>query len=55
MKLKQLEDKSNQKERKLLSIISNQDDKIRNLENKLQELNEAQKGMQKPTYKREVR
>ncbi|KAM3667805.1 TRAF family member-associated NF-kappa-B activator isoform 1-T2 [Ammospiza maritima maritima] len=55
MKLKQLEDKSNQKERKLLSIISNQDDKIRNLESKLQELNEAQKGIQKPTYKREVK
>ncbi|XP_014736378.1 PREDICTED: TRAF family member-associated NF-kappa-B activator isoform X1 [Sturnus vulgaris] len=55
MKLKQLEDKSNQKERKLLSIISNQDDKIRNLESKLQELNEAQKGTQMPTYKREVK
>ncbi|CAN8218733.1 unnamed protein product [Coccothraustes coccothraustes] len=55
MKLKQLEDKSNQKERKLLSIISNQDDKIRNLESKLQELNEAQKGIQTPTYKREVK
>ncbi|XP_066409592.1 TRAF family member-associated NF-kappa-B activator [Molothrus aeneus] len=55
MKLKQLEDKSNQKERKLLSIISNQDDKIRNLESKLQEVNEAQKGIQKPTYKREVK
>lgn len=55
MKLKQLEDKSNQKERKLLSIISNQDDKIRNLESKLQELNEAQKGIQMPTYKREVK
>ncbi|XP_066178990.1 TRAF family member-associated NF-kappa-B activator [Sylvia atricapilla] len=53
MKLKQLEDKSNQKERKLLSIISNQDDKIRNLESRLQELNEAQKGIQMPTYKRE--
>ncbi|XP_039926040.1 TRAF family member-associated NF-kappa-B activator isoform X2 [Hirundo rustica] len=53
MKLKQLEDKSNQKERKLLSIISNQDDKIRNLESRLQELNEAQKGVQMPTYKRE--
>ncbi|XP_053803201.1 TRAF family member-associated NF-kappa-B activator isoform X2 [Vidua chalybeata] len=55
MKLKQLEDKSNQKERKLLSIISNQDDKIRNLESKLQELNEVQKGTQMPTYKREVK
>ncbi|XP_053837981.1 TRAF family member-associated NF-kappa-B activator isoform X2 [Vidua macroura] len=55
MKLKQLEDKSNQKERKLLCIISNQDDKIRNLESKLQELNEVQKGMQTPTYKREVK
>ncbi|KAM4777193.1 TRAF family member-associated NF-kappa-B activator isoform 1-T4 [Cyanocitta cristata] len=55
MKLKQLEDKSNQKERKLLSIISNQDDKIRNLKSKLQELNEAQKGIQMPTYKREVK
>lgn len=55
MKLKQLEDKSNQKERKLLSIISNQDDKIRNLESKLQELNEAQKGIQRPPYKREVK
>ncbi|XP_062354127.1 TRAF family member-associated NF-kappa-B activator [Cinclus cinclus] len=55
MKLKQLEDKSNQKERKLLSIISNQDDKIRNLESKLQELNEAQKAIQMPTYKREVK
>ncbi|KAL2302290.1 hypothetical protein Nmel_009713 [Mimus melanotis] len=55
MKLKQLEDKSNQKERKLLSIISNQDDKIRKLESKLQELNEAQKGIQMPTYKREVK
>ncbi|XP_068051774.1 TRAF family member-associated NF-kappa-B activator isoform X2 [Anomalospiza imberbis] len=55
MKLKQLEDKSNQKERKLLSIISNQDDKIRNLESKLQELNEAQKGIQTTTYKREVK
>lgn len=55
MKLKQLEDKSNQKERKLLSIISNQDDKIRNLESKLQELNEAQKGIQMPAYKREVK
>uniref|UniRef100_A0A8C3R0B4 TRAF family member associated NFKB activator n=1 Tax=Cyanoderma ruficeps TaxID=181631 RepID=A0A8C3R0B4_9PASS len=53
MKLKQLEDKSNQKERKLLSIISNQDDKIRNLECRLQELNEAQKDIQMPTYKRE--
>ncbi|XP_005049600.1 PREDICTED: TRAF family member-associated NF-kappa-B activator [Ficedula albicollis] len=55
MKLKQLEDKSNQKERKLLSIISKQDDKIRNLESKLQELNEAQKAIQMPTYKREVK
>lgn len=55
MKLKQLEDKSNQKERKLLSIISKQDDKIRNLESKLQELNEAQKAVQMPAYKREVR
>lgn len=55
MKLKQLEDKSNQKERKLLSIISKQDDKIRNLESKLQELNEAQKAVQMPAYKREVK
>ncbi|XP_057223625.1 TRAF family member-associated NF-kappa-B activator isoform X2 [Malurus melanocephalus] len=55
MKLKQLEDKSNQKERKLLSIISSQDDKIRNLKSKLHELSEAQKGVQMPTYKREVK
>ncbi|XP_074767368.1 TRAF family member-associated NF-kappa-B activator isoform X2 [Athene noctua] len=55
MKLKQLEDKNNQKERKLLSIISNQEDKIRTLKSKLKELNEAQKGIQMPTYKREVK
>ncbi|XP_071417965.1 TRAF family member-associated NF-kappa-B activator [Pithys albifrons albifrons] len=55
MKLKQLEDKSDQKERKLLSIISNQEDKIRNLKSKLKELNEAQKSIQMPTYKREVK
>ncbi|XP_051479330.1 TRAF family member-associated NF-kappa-B activator isoform X2 [Apus apus] len=55
MKLKQLEDKNNQKERKLISIISNQEDKIRTLESKLEELNEAQKGTQMPTYKREVK
>ncbi|XP_054686380.1 TRAF family member-associated NF-kappa-B activator isoform X1 [Grus americana] len=55
MKVKQLEDKNNQKERKFISIISNKDDKIRTLESKLKELNEAQKGMQMPTYKREVK
>ncbi|XP_075566482.1 TRAF family member-associated NF-kappa-B activator isoform X1 [Pelecanus crispus] len=55
MKLKQLEDKNNLKERKLLSIISNQEDKIRTLKSKLKELNEAQKGVQMPTYKREVK
>ncbi|KAM6079673.1 TRAF family member-associated NF-kappa-B activator isoform 1-T2 [Theristicus caerulescens] len=55
MKLKQLEDKNNQKERKLISIISNQEDKIRTLKSKLKELNEAQKGVQMPTYKREVK
>ncbi|XP_027589970.1 TRAF family member-associated NF-kappa-B activator isoform X1 [Pipra filicauda] len=55
MKLKQLEDKSNQKERKLLSVISNQEDKIRNLKSKLKELNEAQKSIQMPIYKREVK
>lgn len=55
MKLKQLEDKNNQKERKLVSIISNQEDKIRTLKSKLKELNEAQKGIQMPMYKREVR
>ncbi|XP_009994391.1 PREDICTED: TRAF family member-associated NF-kappa-B activator [Chaetura pelagica] len=55
MKLKQLEDKSNQKARKLISIISNQEDKIRTLEIKLKELNEAQKGIQMPTYRREVK
>ncbi|XP_064517147.1 TRAF family member-associated NF-kappa-B activator isoform X1 [Pseudopipra pipra] len=54
MKLKQLEDKSNQKERKLLSVISNQEDKIRNLKSKLKELNEAQKSIQMPIYKREA-
>ncbi|XP_061860999.1 TRAF family member-associated NF-kappa-B activator isoform X2 [Colius striatus] len=54
MKLKQLEDKNNQKERKLISIICNQEDKIRTLKSKLKELNEAQKGIQMPTYKREV-
>ncbi|XP_065494061.1 TRAF family member-associated NF-kappa-B activator [Caloenas nicobarica] len=55
MKLKQLEDKNNQKERKLISIISNQEDKIRTLKSKLKELSEAQKGTQMPTYKREVK
>ncbi|XP_009872721.1 PREDICTED: TRAF family member-associated NF-kappa-B activator [Apaloderma vittatum] len=55
MKLKQLEDKNNQKERKLICIISNQDDKIRTLKSKLKELNEAQKGIQMPTYRREVK
>ncbi|XP_009460380.1 PREDICTED: TRAF family member-associated NF-kappa-B activator [Nipponia nippon] len=55
MKLKQLQDKNNQKERKLISIISNQEDKIRTLKSKLKELNEAQKGVQMPTYKREVK
>ncbi|XP_068264165.1 TRAF family member-associated NF-kappa-B activator [Nyctibius grandis] len=55
MKLKQLEDKNNQKERKLISIISDQEDKIRTLKSKLKELNEAQKGIQMPTYKREVK
>lgn len=55
MKLKQLEDKNNQKERKLISIISNQEDKIRTLKSKLKELSEAQKGTEIPTYKREVR
>ncbi|XP_009909377.2 TRAF family member-associated NF-kappa-B activator [Dryobates pubescens] len=55
MKLKQLEDKNNQKERKLISIISNQEDKIKTLKSKLKELNEAQRGVQMPTYKREVK
>ncbi|XP_075612944.1 TRAF family member-associated NF-kappa-B activator isoform X3 [Balearica regulorum gibbericeps] len=55
MKVKQLEDKNNQKERKFISIISNKDNKIRTLESKLKELNEAQKGMQMPAYKREVK
>ncbi|XP_009968887.2 TRAF family member-associated NF-kappa-B activator [Tyto alba] len=55
MKLKQLEDKNNQKERKLVSIISNQEDKIRTLKSKLKELNEAQKCIQMPTYKMEVK
>lgn len=55
MKLKQLEDKNNQKERKLMSIISNQEDKIRSLKIKLKELNEAQKSVQMPIYKMEVR
>ncbi|XP_030310458.1 TRAF family member-associated NF-kappa-B activator isoform X2 [Calypte anna] len=51
MKLKQLEDKNSQKERKLMSIISNQEDEIRTLKSKLKELNEAQKGIHMPTYK----
>ncbi|OXB77067.1 UNVERIFIED_CONTAM: hypothetical protein H355_007714, partial [Colinus virginianus] len=55
MKLKQLEDRNSQKERKLMSIISNQEDKIRTLKNKLKELNDAQKGTQMPTYKIEVK
>ncbi|XP_010169433.1 TRAF family member-associated NF-kappa-B activator [Antrostomus carolinensis] len=55
MRLKQLEDKSNQKEKKLISIISNQEDKIRTLKSKLKELNDAQKGIQMPAYKREVK
>lgn len=55
MKLKQLEDRNNQKERKLISIISNQEDKIKTLKSKLKELNEAQKGIQMPVYKTEVR
>ncbi|XP_074949398.1 TRAF family member-associated NF-kappa-B activator isoform X1 [Phalacrocorax aristotelis] len=55
MKLKQLEDKNNQKERKFISIISNQEDKIRTLKSRLKELNEAQKGVQMPTYKKEVK
>ncbi|NXE46558.1 TANK protein, partial [Casuarius casuarius] len=55
IKLKQLEDKNNQKERKLLFIISNQEDKIRTLKIKLKELNEAQKGIQMPIYKTEVK
>ncbi|XP_009892923.1 PREDICTED: TRAF family member-associated NF-kappa-B activator [Charadrius vociferus] len=55
MKLKQLENKNNQKERKLISIISNQEDKIRTLKSKLKELSEAQKGIQMPMYKSEVK
>ncbi|NWR72447.1 TANK protein, partial [Centropus unirufus] len=55
MKLKQLEDKNNQKERKLISIISNQDEEIRSLKSKLRELSEAQKGVQMPMYTREVK
>ncbi|NXK73763.1 TANK protein, partial [Amazona guildingii] len=55
MKLKQLEDKNNQKERKLISIISNQEDTIRSLKSKLKELNEAQKDIQMPAGKREVK
>ncbi|XP_015724612.1 TRAF family member-associated NF-kappa-B activator isoform X1 [Coturnix japonica] len=55
MKLKQLEDRNSQKERKLMSIISNQEDKIRTLKNKLKELNDAQRGTQMPTYKIEVK
>ncbi|NWS66600.1 TANK protein, partial [Crotophaga sulcirostris] len=55
MKLKQLEDKNNLKERNLMSIISSQDNEIRSLKSKLRELNEAQKGIQIPMYKREVK
>ncbi|XP_035187425.1 TRAF family member-associated NF-kappa-B activator [Oxyura jamaicensis] len=55
MKLKQLEDKNSQKERKLMSIISNQEDKIQSLKIKLKELNEAQKSMQMPIYKMQVK
>ncbi|KAM9380211.1 TRAF family member-associated NF-kappa-B activator [Phaethornis superciliosus] len=55
MKLKQLEDKNSQKERKLMSIISSQDNKIRTLKSKLKELNEAQKGIHMPTYKMEAK
>ncbi|KAM6421365.1 TRAF family member-associated NF-kappa-B activator isoform 1-T2 [Rhynochetos jubatus] len=55
LKLKQLEDKNSQKERKLISIISNQEDKIRTLKSKLKDLSEAQKGILMPAYKREVK
>ncbi|XP_057279646.1 TRAF family member-associated NF-kappa-B activator isoform X1 [Pezoporus wallicus] len=55
MKLKQLEDKNNQKERKLISIISNQENTIRSLKSKLKELSEAQKDIQMPEDKREVK
>lgn len=55
MKLKQLEDKNNQKERKLISIISSQEDTIRSLKSKLKELIEAQKDIRMPADKREVR
>ncbi|XP_030908103.2 TRAF family member-associated NF-kappa-B activator isoform X2 [Melopsittacus undulatus] len=55
MKLKELEDKNNQKERKLISIISNQEDTIRSLKSKLKELSEAQKDIQVPADKREVK
>ena len=55
MKLKQLEDRNSEKERRLMSIVSNQEDKIRTLKNKLKELSDAQKGTQMPTYKIEVR
>ena len=55
MKLKQLEDRNSEKERRLMSIVSNQEDKIRTLKNKLKELSDAQKGTQMPTYKIEVK
>ncbi|NXA32877.1 TANK protein, partial [Eudromia elegans] len=55
IRMKQIEEKNNQKERKLMSIISNQEDKIRTLKIKLKELSEAQKGVQMPVYKMEVK
>ncbi|XP_010217546.1 PREDICTED: TRAF family member-associated NF-kappa-B activator [Tinamus guttatus] len=55
IRMKQIEEKNNQKERKLMSIISNQEDKIRTLKIKLKELNEAQKRIQMPIYKTEVK
>ncbi|XP_025908374.1 TRAF family member-associated NF-kappa-B activator [Nothoprocta perdicaria] len=55
IRMKQIEEKNNQKEMKLMSVISNQEYKIRTLKIKLKELNEALKGIQMPIYKMEVK
>lgn len=53
--MKQIEEESNQKEKKLVSIIAVKEEKIRILNNRLIELNEVQNCMQMPVYKMEVR
>ncbi|XP_019409867.1 PREDICTED: TRAF family member-associated NF-kappa-B activator isoform X1 [Crocodylus porosus] len=55
IRMKQIEEESNQKEKKLVSIIAVKEEKIRILNNRLIELNKVQNCMQMPIYKMEVK